>query len=279
MKKDLYQIGEIAEICNISVQALRHYDRIGLLSPAFTDDDSGYRFYSHKQILTIKIIQEFKKLNFSLKEIQNFVDRKNLHKTLGLILKKEEETADNLRRISDNLEHIKKLKNSLKYFFSSEFDENINHVFIEERKVLFKRYKSKFIPDTFITRFTELYSIAEKFGFKPRGYYMAIFHDHYTVFNPENADIEVCVEVENPANDMQYIRTLDKGEYVTKIHIGPYSKIPESYGNMLEWMDENNLEMSGSTIESYIIDFFLTENQEEFVTKLHIPAKPKNKNP
>ena len=31
--KDLYSIGEVAEIMGVSVQTLRHYDNINLLAP------------------------------------------------------------------------------------------------------------------------------------------------------------------------------------------------------------------------------------------------------
>jgi len=272
MQKDLYQIGEISKICEISIQALRHYDRIELLSPAYTDPDTGYRYYSHQQILNIKIIQQFKKLNFSLNEIKDFVKRNNLQQTLDLLMEKELKTTEELKRISDNLRQLKKLKTTLKYYFSNEFDEKIQHIFMEEKKVLFRRYKSPFIPEIFITRFTELHNLAEKFHFKTKGDYMAIFHDHYTVFDPKNADIEVCIEVDPPVERSDFIRSIESGDYVTKIHLGVYSKIPESYGKMLEWMSENGFELSGSAIESYIIDYFLTENQEEFVTKLQLPV-------
>ena len=37
------KIGEFAKLCGTRVSLLRHYDKIGLLSPAFTDVVTGYR--------------------------------------------------------------------------------------------------------------------------------------------------------------------------------------------------------------------------------------------
>lgn len=41
----LYTIKKIAELARISLRTLRHYDNIGLLTPA-ERSDSGYRMYS-----------------------------------------------------------------------------------------------------------------------------------------------------------------------------------------------------------------------------------------
>ena len=38
-------IGQMAKLNNISTQALRYYDQIGLLKPRFYDEDNKYRYY------------------------------------------------------------------------------------------------------------------------------------------------------------------------------------------------------------------------------------------
>ena len=40
----MFTIGEFATIGRVSVRMLRHYDSIGLLTPARVDDRSGYRY-------------------------------------------------------------------------------------------------------------------------------------------------------------------------------------------------------------------------------------------
>ena len=41
----MFTIGEFSKFCCISARMLRHYDRIGLLHPAATDEQNGYRYY------------------------------------------------------------------------------------------------------------------------------------------------------------------------------------------------------------------------------------------
>jgi len=39
----VFRIGDFSRLALVSVKALRHYDRLGLLRPARTDPESGYR--------------------------------------------------------------------------------------------------------------------------------------------------------------------------------------------------------------------------------------------
>ena len=53
---DLLSIGEMAELNNISRQALRLYDRIGLLAPYYVDENTGYRHYDIRQCARLDMI-------------------------------------------------------------------------------------------------------------------------------------------------------------------------------------------------------------------------------
>jgi hypothetical protein len=49
VSEDLLPIGRFARLCRLSVKQLRHYDDLGLLTPARVDPDSGYRYYRPSQ--------------------------------------------------------------------------------------------------------------------------------------------------------------------------------------------------------------------------------------
>lgn len=42
--KSKFSIGEVAKIHNITVETLRHYDRVGLLRPSYINSSTGYRY-------------------------------------------------------------------------------------------------------------------------------------------------------------------------------------------------------------------------------------------
>ena len=44
-KDELYSIGEVSRICNISKKALRFYDQLGVVRPDMVCRENGYRYY------------------------------------------------------------------------------------------------------------------------------------------------------------------------------------------------------------------------------------------
>ena len=50
MKKNaLLSIGDFSKVTGVGIKALRYYDEIGILTPAFIDSNSGYRKYAVHQ--------------------------------------------------------------------------------------------------------------------------------------------------------------------------------------------------------------------------------------
>ena len=48
-KSKLFSIGDVAGLFNLSTGTLRHYETLGLITPEYTDPDTGYRYYSVRQ--------------------------------------------------------------------------------------------------------------------------------------------------------------------------------------------------------------------------------------
>jgi DNA-binding transcriptional MerR regulator len=66
---ELASIGEFARRSRLSQKALRLYDRLGLLSPAWVDPDSGYRWYAPGQLERARLIALLRELGLPLAEI------------------------------------------------------------------------------------------------------------------------------------------------------------------------------------------------------------------
>lgn len=67
----MYKIGEFSKIVGITVKALRYYDDIGLMQPAFINEENGYRFYDDGNYQQAIWIKSMKKFGFTIKEIQD----------------------------------------------------------------------------------------------------------------------------------------------------------------------------------------------------------------
>lgn len=70
----MFKIGDFAKRSGVTVKTLRHYDQIGLLKPAHVDEDSGYRYYTAEQLLTLRRIAGFKEHGFTLEMIKQLLD-------------------------------------------------------------------------------------------------------------------------------------------------------------------------------------------------------------
>ncbi|HEY8420541.1 MAG TPA: MerR family transcriptional regulator [Thermoclostridium sp.] len=73
MEENLMRIGQIAAFFNVSVKAIRIYEKKGIIVPAKIDPDTGYRYYTADQVQTLAALLELKALGFSLSEIKNII--------------------------------------------------------------------------------------------------------------------------------------------------------------------------------------------------------------
>ncbi len=105
------RIGQLATQTGISVEALRYYEREGLLS-APQRSDSGYRHYPDSAIKQVNFILEAKALGFSLKGIAEL---------LSLQVNRENSTCGDVKAIAEKklvdieakIAHLQTLRDAL----------------------------------------------------------------------------------------------------------------------------------------------------------------------
>ncbi len=69
----MFQIGTFSKIAQVSGRLLRYYDEIGLLSPEATDPETGYRYYSARQLPRLNRILVLKEVFLVLENIRECV--------------------------------------------------------------------------------------------------------------------------------------------------------------------------------------------------------------
>ncbi|MGM0347482.1 MULTISPECIES: MerR family transcriptional regulator [Streptomyces] len=67
--EDLLTIGAFAARARLSAKALRLYDRLGLLAPAYVDASSGYRYYRAAQVERARLVALLRQLDMPLARI------------------------------------------------------------------------------------------------------------------------------------------------------------------------------------------------------------------
>src|SRR6187402_1116809 len=67
-----YRVGEFATLTGVTVRALQHYDRLGLLKPSRTE--SGHRVYSDADKRRVRHILALRAIGMSLQQIAELLD-------------------------------------------------------------------------------------------------------------------------------------------------------------------------------------------------------------
>jgi DNA-binding transcriptional MerR regulator len=89
----MWRIGQLSRMAGVSDRTLRHYDKIGLLSPAAVDGATGYRWYGAAELIRLERIRGLRRLGLSLRQIAEIVDAPDAEVRQVL-----SETAEALRR-------------------------------------------------------------------------------------------------------------------------------------------------------------------------------------
>ena len=118
------QIKEFAGFTGVSVRTLHYYDEIGLLTPAFVDKSTGYRFYDENSLLRMQEILFYRELDFSLKSIGEILSSPNYDKTKALKEQKHLLTLkkERLARLISAIDGAVKGENVMKAFDNCEFE-------------------------------------------------------------------------------------------------------------------------------------------------------------
>ncbi|WP_240508317.1 MerR family transcriptional regulator, partial [Streptomyces ossamyceticus] len=71
---DLLTIGAFAARARLSAKALRLYDRLGLLAPAYVDELTGYRYYRSDQVERARLVALLRQLDMPLARVAEIVE-------------------------------------------------------------------------------------------------------------------------------------------------------------------------------------------------------------
>lgn len=88
-----HSVGEVAKASGVSVRALRHYDEIGLLKPAYIGPN-GYRYYGREELLRLQQILFHREIGFPLDEIRRVLDASDFDRRAALRAHRARLTAE-----------------------------------------------------------------------------------------------------------------------------------------------------------------------------------------
>lgn len=106
----------MAKLNHTTLATLRHYDKVGILSPVYVNPETGYRYYDVQQCLVFHMIQHHKALNMSLKEIKEILRRNDYDFLEQIYKKKLDEVNQALAEFEFRKEELERMMKGADHF-------------------------------------------------------------------------------------------------------------------------------------------------------------------
>ncbi|MEK3702884.1 MerR family transcriptional regulator [Paenibacillus sp. FSL R7-0198] len=269
---NMFLIGEISKLFQIDIRTLRYYDEIHLLKPALVDENTGYRYYSIEQFESLNTILYLKALNIPLKDIKQFVDRRDIDYILALLKEQLFKTEQKLLEFEQikkkinlrihQIEHTSKMKNLFK----------IHKEQLAERKIVMLKQRIHHSDNLEMwIRILENSSNLKSSVFLGQvGLTLSLTSLQQKKFN-EYDSIFLFVEPEKHAFTEMAMKTLPQQQYLIIRFVGTHAEASYYYEELLKHADEQGLNISDNALEITYIDYGLTQDTSKFITEIQLP--------
>lgn len=287
-----YSIGEVAEMCSVSIKTLRYYDQIGLVIPEFRNEESKYRYYSKQQMIKLFIIRQLRKLGFAVKEIKELLENLNVEEMEEAVnnrldaIDSEIKELELRRAIGENLRERLKMGGDILsradgIFSDTYMDamDNIQLEKIDEGTLYYSReiMKNYCNSDVSLPQWISITDKCTELGLIRKSPIIVTYYAQpLEQFLMKDTDVEFGVLVDGDKDGKDF-RKFGGFDAVTKIHVGKYSDAVNSHISMMQWINQNGYELAGPISEEFIVSPVDIDNEDEHITKIIMPVRKREK--
>ena len=277
--QDIISITEMAKLRKITTETLRHYDRIGLLAPAYIDPNTGYRYYSITQYEKLGTIRELKNLGMSLKEIKEYFDNRSVKTSCELMLEQRERIDRQIQRLMKLRQEVNDKIQFLNVIQSTVLDDEIRiKQFAQRKYVAFDRPVTDEIELSYDSVLLEgiLQQSENELPIFATNRYGGIIskEDIEKKVHPLSAKMVIEYDGEEGVDEKNII-ALSAGSYLCMYYVGNFWNRETSITRLLAYMKENDLYLAGDILQMQWVDFTITDNLEEISYEFQAPVKHK----
>ncbi|WP_010293372.1 MerR family transcriptional regulator [Clostridium senegalense] len=270
VKDKYFTVSEFAKLCGVQRKTLIFYDKIGIFSPEYRDENN-YRLYSLSQYDTFTILLELRELDVSLDKIKKYLYNRTPEEYIRLLederskvalkIKKLEKMTYNLtNKINIAQRGIMELENNEAYIKEC----NEEYLILSD---LNNCSQKEIMMD--VIKFVKYCDENNIYDGYPIG---AIVRKSDVENKKFNTLSKLFIKLDNKINNNKlFIKP--SGKYVCINHKGDYESTYKSYEKILKFVKENNYKIIGDSYENTLLDFFALKNEEEYLTEIMIRVK------
>ncbi len=267
----MFKIGDFSKLSQVSVKALRLYDRLGLLKPARIDEFTGYRYYCAQQLPRLNRILAFKDLGFSLEQIAKLLNE-NLSpaEIRGMLRLKQAELQQLIEK-----EQARLLRVEVKLKQIEQEDTMPNYEVVLKKAEPIKVAAIREILPNYGSiggLYDELFVYFQQQGVKAGSYCAGIWHDCEYKESDVDGEAVISLDTEILSNERIKFYELPVVEKMAcSIHKGSYNTMVPAYNSLLSWIEANGYKVIGSNREVYIVGG-KEQNNDSYVTEIQFPV-------
>jgi DNA-binding transcriptional MerR regulator/effector-binding domain-containing protein len=271
----MFSIGDFAKLGRVSVRMLRHYDAIGVLTPAAVDPASGYRFYRAEQLRRLNRVIALKDLGFTLQQVQDILDeRVDVAELRGMLRLRRAQLAAQMAadaaRLTGVEVRLRMIETEGHMGTEDVVLKEIAPIRIAELSATAAGYGPEHITPVIGPLYPELFQRLDAAGVTPTGPAIAYYEP-----DPDASDEAVKVHAGMPVapgpqagNTFAVVDLPAIPAAATLIHHGSMDEVMRSMQTLAGWIEANGYRPVGYHREVYL-DYY-PEKAAEGVTELQI---------
>lgn len=266
----MLKIGDFSSLSQVSVKTLRYYDERGLLSPAYIDPETGYRYYSAAQLSRLHRILALKDFGFSLEQIAKSLEAQvTAEQMRGMLLLRQ---AEQQVRVQEETDRLSRLQSRIR-LIEQETSMPAEIVIKEVPKQWVASVRETIANYPSVGPLYQRVAAALGAGMAQQVMSFAIWHD--PEYREANVDAEAGFYLYRPveATDGIRVHELPSCTAASIMHNGAYRRLSEAYNALLRWVSDNGYEVAGPPRELYIhCTLPVRPDDESYVTEIQVPV-------
>lgn len=243
----MLKIGEFAQLGQVSIATLRHYDQFGLLKPSALDPCTGYRYYSLAQLPRLHRIVTLKDLGFPLHQIAQLLeDNLSLEQLQTLFRLKQAHIQQVIDMEQARLTRVAARLQQIEQEGSMPAHEMLLKL-VDPLLVAAIR-KNVSVGDDLTQSYEALFRYTDQHGLPRTHPRLLLWYSRFEVRdNGVYADVELAIPVRTalPANEQVNVRTLPGGLMACTVHSGYALSLGQAHIALHRWLSENKYRLIG----------------------------------
>lgn len=248
-------IGLFAQVGQVTVQTLRHYDRLGLLTPSHIDRFTNYRYYALDQLPRLYRILALKELGLSLEQIGIILAKDiSAEQIRGMLKLRQSQLTETVQQAQEQMARVEAYIQHIET--EGEMPEGdiilktVEPVLVAGKRILIPKHSGGLLPEL-NEAFMDAAGYVDKHNAFSHMPGIAVW------FTPPDQQVDVDIEATIPINqsltgtDQIAVHELPRERMASLMYQGDFDQYLDSYRVILGWLDRNGYTITGPFREVY----------------------------